>query len=142
MVLATITVSLANFLKLPESDLSMLDVMGEGDEHINLEDDKFAAETPSEKAESSSASTASDRARIPLPTAPTANPRKKKVADSWDDDDDDNGDGNEAMNGASEGDFEGTSRSIEEVEQGFLNVYRALSRLRAEFDIKFKAIFA
>ncbi|MCJ1464322.1 hypothetical protein MMC07_002935 [Pseudocyphellaria aurata] len=145
MVLATIVTSLGNFLKLPDSDLSMLDVMGEGDEHNNLEDDKIAAEIPAEMADGSSSNIASDRGRVPLPTVPKSNPNsKKKIAKSWDDEDLD-----EVIDlGSAGGRIEGTilgdanSRSIDEIEEGFLNIYLALSNLRAEFDIKFKAIFA
>lgn len=145
MVLATIVTSLSNFLKLPDSDVSMLDVMGEGDEHNNLEDDKFAAEIPSEKVEGSSINTNSDRGRVPLPTVSASKPSsKKKVAKAWDDEDLDEV---EDLNSASR-EIEETilgnsnSRSVDEIEAGFLNVYRALSKLRVEFDTKFKAIFA
>ena len=145
MVLATILASLSNFLKLRDSDLSMLDVMGEGDEHINLEDDKFAAEIPAEKAESNSGNATSDRGRVALPTVSTSqSSSKKKVADSWEDEDVDEVQDFNSTSGAIDGTLlgEANSRSVDEVEEGFLNVYRALSKLRVEFDTKFKAIFA
>ena len=68
---------------------------------------------------------------------------KKKIADSWDDDaddddDDDEGNGTEDSNGEASGD----DRSKEELERGFLNVYKAISKLRIEFDTKFRKIFA
>lgn len=145
MVLATIVASLSNFLKLPNSDLSMLDVMGEGDEQHNLEDDKIAAEIPVEKAEGNSVNATSDRGRVPLPTASSSKPSsKKKVAESWDDEDLDDVKELDSAGGAIEETLlsNANSRSVDEIEVGFLNVYRALSKLRAEFDIKFKAIFA
>lgn len=145
MVLATIVASLSNFLKLPDSDLSMLDVMGEGDEHNNLEDDKIAAEIPAEMSDGSSSNTASDRGRVPLPTVPTSNPNsKKKIAESWDDEDLDEVNDLGSASGAIEGTIlsDANSRSVDEIEEGFLNVFLALSTLRVEFDIKFKAIFA
>lgn len=145
MVLATIVASIGNFLKLPDSDLSMLDVMGEGDEHTNLEDDKIAAAIPAEKAEDSSVSTTSDRGRVPLPTVSASKlSSKKKIAEAWDDDDLDEvkdvNSASEVTKGTLLGDA--NSRSIDEIEKGFLNIYRAFSKLRAEFDTKFKAIFA
>ena len=145
MVLATITASLANFLKLSDSDVSMADIMGEGDERTNIEDDQFAAERPNDKGESSSASTTSEKGRVALPTASSFKPRsKKKVAESWDDEDIEDEAKGSSANGTQEGEYSGLagSRSVDQMEEGFLNVYRALSKLRAEFDIKFKAIFA
>lgn len=145
MVLATILASLSNFLKLRDSDLSMLDVMGEGDEHINLEDDKIAADIPAEKAESNSGKATSDRGRVALPTVSTSqSSSKKKVANSWEDEDLDEVKDFNSTSGATEETLlgEANSRSVDEVEEGFLNVYRALSKLRVEFDTKFKAIFA
>lgn len=145
MVLATIVASLSNFLKLPDSDLSMLDVMGEGDEHNNFEDDKIAAEIPAEKAEGNSVNATSDRGRVPLPTASSSKSgSKKKVAESWDDEDLDEVKDFNSANGAVEETLLGDakSRSVDEIEEGFLNVYRAMTKLRAEFDTKFKAIFA
>ena len=147
MVLATIVSSLSNFLKLDNSDLSMLDVMGEGDERNNLEDDKIAAETPAEKAEGHSVNATSDRGRVPLPTASSSKPvSKKKIEDSWEDEDDvdeviDSNSASRAVDGTTLLD-DANSRSVDEIEEGFLNVYRALTKLRAEFDTKFKAIFA
>jgi ATP-dependent RNA helicase DDX60 len=141
MVLATITASLANFLKLPESDISLLDIMGEGDEQHNLEDDKVAAAESVAGTSDTSVTSASTDKRIPLPTASSSRPHsKKKVAESWDDeaaDDDANGSAAEAEN---EG--EGNGRSVEELERGFKNVYKAFSKLRYEYDTKFRAMFA
>lgn len=119
--------------------------MGEGDERTNVEDDQFAAERPSDKGESSSASTTSERGRVALPTASSLKPRsKKKVVESWEDEEMDEAKGSESANGTQDGEnSEGAgSRSVEQMEEGFINVYWALSKLRAEFDTKFKAIFA
>ena len=138
LVLATITASLANFLKLPESDLSLTEITGEGDEHENLEDDKFAAD--STDTESTATSTATvDTGRTSIMSGSSAGLRaktKKKAKDSWDDSENDEEDG-QVTNGAPEED-----RSKEELERGFLNVYKAMKKLRLEFDTKFRKIFA
>lgn len=148
MVLATITASLANFLKLPESDISLLEIMGEGDEQHNLEDDKVVAtESVGEMSGISTPSTASEK-RVPLPTASSSRPQpKKKVAESWDDEevgDEEVGDeevGDEEVGeGSSESGYE--DRSVEELELGFKKIHRAFSKLRMEFDTKFRAMFA
>lgn len=141
MVLATITASLANFLKLPESDISLLDIMGEGDEQHNLEDDKVAAAESVAGTSDTSLTSASTDKRIPLPTASSSRPQpKKKVAESWDDEAaDEEGNGSEDEE---ENEGEGPDRSVEELEQGFKNVYKAFSKLRSEYDTKFRAMFA
>lgn len=145
MVLATITTSLANFLKLPDSDLSMLDIVGEGDEQNALEDDKFAADVPDLTDGSSVTSTQSERGKA-LASVPVASKArtKKKVVDSWDDEDVDDNNTPEFTNGGLDEknapDLNG--QTIDEIEEGFLKVYKALSKLKLEFDEKFHAMFA
>ena len=113
--------------------------MGEGDEQHNLEDDKFAAAEPGELSGTSTPSTASDK-RIPLPTASSSKPQpKKKVAESWDDEEVNDGSGE---SGDEEDEDGGTDRSVEEIEQGFKKIHKAFSKLRFEFDTKFRAMFA
>lgn len=152
MVLATITASLANFLKLQESDISLVDIMGEGDEQTNLEDDKIAAADPGgENSGISTPSTASDK-RIPLPTASSSRSQHKTpLPESWDDevvrDNPSNSENEEARRGSNESEDEdsegdGHDRSVEEIEMGFKNIHRAFSKLQSEFNTKFKAIFA
>lgn len=142
MVLATITASLASFLKISASDdINLIDVIGEGDEQANLEDDEFATNLPVEKTDTVTSSASSEKGR----TAPSATssaaakPRSKaKVADSWSDDDEgDSASGNDEDTAA-----EADDRSVQEIEQGFKNIYKAFSKLRFEFDTKFKKIFA
>lgn len=170
MVLATITTSLANFLKLPESDLSLLEIMGEGDEQHNLEDDKAAAtESVGEKSGTGTLSIASDQ-RVPLPTASSSRSQpKKKIPESWQDEDlgdgssesgsedlrrrsseseDEDSEASEASEhsehseDSEDSEDGGHDRSVEELELGFKNIHKAFSRLRFEFDTKFRAIFA
>lgn len=147
-ILATICASLANFLKLPNSDPSMLDIMGGGDELDNLEDDRFAAEISSDKGDSSATSLSSGLGGRALPSTSSSDPkpRKKKVVASWDDEEEDEEEEEEEEEGSSSEEEESTApikgQSPEEIERGFMNVYRAFSKLRLEFDTKFKAIFA
>jgi len=146
MVLATITTSLANFLKLPNSDLSMLDIVGEGDEQNAQDDDKFAADVPDLTDGSSVTSTQSERGKALANVPVFSKARTKKVADAWDDNDDDVDDNNthETTNGGLDEknapDLNG--QTVDEIEEGFLKVYKALSKLKLEFDEKFHAMFA
>ncbi|KAK4692090.1 ATP-dependent RNA helicase DDX60, partial [Lecanoromycetidae sp. Uapishka_2] len=138
LVLATITASLANFLKLPESDLSLLDITGEGDEHNNAEDDQFAdSTTDTESTAGSTATTSTGKTSVTSASSLASKPvAKKKVVDSWDASDEDEDIEPEA-NGTG-----GDDPSKEELERGFLNVYKAIKKLRFEFDTKFRKIFA
>lgn len=155
MVLATITASLANFLKLPESDLSLVDIMGEGDEQNNLEDDKIAtAESSGGDMSGISTPSTTGEQRIPLPTASSSSRSqpKQKVLESWDDEDvkDSSSDASEdeetpkesAESEDEESEDDGRERSVENLEKGFKNIYTAFLKLRIEFNTKFKAIFA
>ena len=139
-MLATICSSLANFLKLPESDLSIIDVVGEGDENNNLEDDKFGGEstTDTESTTASTATTNTARSSVTTTSSTSTKPKaKKKVAEAWDDSDADETSEPEETNDASDGDS-----SKEELERGFLNIYKAMTQLRIEFDTRFRKIFA
>lgn len=152
MVLATITASLANFLKISESDLNLTDIMGEGDEQHNVEDDKAAATgSVGEMSGISTPSTAGDK-RIPLPTASFSRSQpKKNLPESWEDEDledssseaesdymwGDSSESEDEKGGNGERD-----RSVEELELGFKNIHIAFSKLRVAFDTKFRVIFA
>lgn len=130
----------------------MLDIMGGGDELDNLEDDKFAAEMSSEKGESSATSLSSGLGgRAPPPTSSSEpKARKKKVVASWDDEEveeeEEEEEEEEKISSEEEEEEESAApikgQSPEEIERGFMKVYRAFSKLRLEFDTKFKAIFA
>lgn len=145
MVLATICTSLANFLKLPDSDISMIDIIGEGDQANNKEDDMFAADTVvgTDDDASSTTTLVSDRGKQ-VAAASVAGPKsapakKKKTLDSWDDEDDEDDDDEAETNGDSE---EVGARTVDEMEKGFLNVYKAFSLLKKDFDTKFHAMWA
>ena len=86
LVLATIVASLANFMKLPESDISLEDLAGEGDEQENLEDDKFADDSTVASEATGTSTATGDTGRTSISTSSLASrPKKKKVVDSWDD---------------------------------------------------------
>lgn len=139
-MLATICASLANFLKLPESDLSLLDVIGEGDESNNLEDDKFGGDSTTDTESTTASVATADTGRTSMTTASSTSTKskpKKKVAQSWDDSEVEEEDGPEETAGAL-----GDDLSKQELEKGFLDVYKALTKLRSEFDTKFRKIFA
>ena len=139
-MLATVCASLANFLKLPESDLSLLDVTGEGDENNNLEDDKYDGDSTTDTESTAFSTATADTGRTSVTTASSTSARtkvKKKVADSWEDSDAEEEGEPEETTAAS-----GDDPSEEELERGFLNVYKAMTKLRGEFDTKFRKIFA
>ena len=144
MVLATITTSLANYLKLPDSDISMIDIIGEGDQSKNREDDIFAADTVvgTDDDASSTTTLVSERGKAVAAESNTskAPAKKKKTLDSWDDEDDSD-EADETETGGHGGDELGT-RTVDELERGFLNVYKAFSLLKKEFDEKFHAMWA
>ncbi len=120
--------------------MSLLDVIGEGDETNNAEDDRFAVDsTDTESVATSTATTDTGRTSLTSATSTGSKPKatKKKVADSWDDSDNEEESEPETTNGSL-----GDDPSKEELERGFLNVYKALMKLRAEFDTKFRKIFA
>ena len=139
-MLATICASLANFLKLPESDLSLLDISGEGDENDNLEDDNYDGDSTTDTESTALSSATADTGRTSVATASSTSARtkvKKKVADSWEDSDAEEESEPEEANAAV-----GDDASKEELERGFLNIYKAMTKLRSEFDTRFRKIFA
>ena len=147
MVLATITTSLANFLKLPDSDISMIDIIGEGDQANNKEDDMFAGDTVVDTDDDASSTTTlvSERgkqvAEASIAPMASASSKKKKTLESWDDEDDEEND-----DGAADFDGNGSegvgTRTVDEMEKGFLNIYKAFSLLKKAFDEKFHAMWA
>lgn len=162
MVLATIVTSFENFLKLsPDTDANMLDVVGGGEAHeteldqkvgeLNLNDTpvSHSESVPKTQKPTSSTSTA---------TAGAA-PKKKKVAESWDDEisdaesppEDVGGSAHsskatekEAINGnpgGQPGDADDYSEPAWE-NSGILQVLKAFKLLQQEFDQKFKEMWA
>ena len=141
MVLATITASLANFLKLPDSDLNVDDVMGQGDEAQNAEDDVFVDLSADTESTTTSSTLTNTTVSTAASSVSSGKPKAKKVVlDSWDDDaEEDGGDDSDEEEGLND---DGSEATKEELEKGFLNIYKAFSKLRFEFDSKFRKIFA
>jgi hypothetical protein len=130
MVLATIATSLALYLGLgSDSDPEMLDVMGSGDAAENEADEETAAAAVPD---------------VPTTKAATATqympPKKsKKVVDDWDA-------GEDAIvaeeNFLNSEEMKGTGATDDEEYDKLMNVYKAFRKLKAEFDEKFRAIWA
>jgi hypothetical protein len=143
MVLATIVTSLTNFMNLgTESDLDFIDVRGGGDdEEEDLEDRLLpnqggADDVAGPQSGVQGARGPAQQQNLPVQLAK----KKKKVVDSWDD---------EAESSSSEGEnWDDGEDSEEEGEvawdekTGLLNVLKAFKLLKADFDTKFKAMWA
>ena len=115
-------------------------MLGEGDENNNLDDDEpYGGSTTDTDSTAMSVATANTgKTSVTTASSTSAKPKlKKKVVDSWDDSDAGEEDEPEEINTFSDDD-----PTEEELEQGFLNVYKAMTRLRSEFDTKFRKIFA
>ncbi|KAK0860801.1 hypothetical protein LTR91_005305 [Friedmanniomyces endolithicus] len=148
LVLATIVTSLLNFMKLREgTDMDMLDVMGDLDAHDEAEDNEIAA---SEEQSDVSGPSAADSA-IALPDrqrAQVAPKKKAKNTESWEETADQEEDlqereikraANAARLEAEVG--EGTEAGGGSAE-GLKDVLKAFQKLREEFNVKFKAMWA
>jgi hypothetical protein len=130
MVLATITTSLALYLGLGDSnDPEMLDVMGSGDAAENDADEQMAEATVVETTLFKPGAAA----------APALVRKSKKVVDDWDA-------GEDAL--VAEEDYlksegsKATGATDGEEYEKLMDVYKAFRKLKAEFDEKFRAIWA
>lgn len=141
MVLATIVTSLTNFMNLgTESDLDFIDVRGGGDDdEEDLEDKLQGVADDQQGPETGSQGARGPAAQQNLPVQLAK--KKKKVAESWDE---------EAESDSSEGenwdDGEDSEDEAGEVawdeKTGLLNVLKAFKLLKADFDTKFRAMWA
>ncbi|KAJ4411487.1 hypothetical protein N0V91_001271 [Didymella pomorum] len=140
MVLATIVTSLTNFMNLgTESDLDFIDVRGGGDDEEEDLEDKLQGVADAAGPESGvqGARGPAQQQNLPVQLAK----KKKKVVESWDD---------EAESESSEGenwdDGEDSEEETGEVawdeQTGLLNVLKAFKLLKADFDTKFRAMWA
>ncbi|RAK85618.1 DEAD/DEAH box helicase [Aspergillus costaricaensis CBS 115574] len=151
LVLATIVTDFENYLKLsPNIDLDLLDVAGSGDVHeIDLDDNAYAANDPLPGTAAKSANLPQVRMQAttkPPLTSASANPKRAKVADSWEDelsDDEESENKVPEREGNAKATNNPTSSTLpSDIEQGFLQVLRAFRMLQAEFNEKFKAMWA
>jgi hypothetical protein len=152
MVLATIVTSLSNFMNLTsESDLDFTDVRGEGDEEEERREDKFVPDNDSGYDTASVMSMATNTSGQPgEANMPIQVKKKKKVAESWDDDADEEDFQAELaaekerkrMEADRERRNAGGEKPAWDEGAGLLNVLRAFKMLREEFDSKFRAMWA
>ncbi|KAK5110672.1 hypothetical protein LTR85_000754 [Meristemomyces frigidus] len=146
LVLATIITSLLNFMKLKEgTDMDMLDVMGDLDMHDEAEDNDVAG---SEEQSEISAPSAADSA-ISMPERPkTITKKQAKNTESWEmvADKEEEVNKREAQKAANAERFESEAAQVLEGEsgnnQGLKDVLKAFQKLHAEFNVKFRAMWA
>ncbi|KAF1954271.1 P-loop containing nucleoside triphosphate hydrolase protein [Byssothecium circinans] len=141
MVLATVVTSLSNFMNL--SSDSELDVRGEGDDAEEAQEDKLLPDDSG--YETGSTMSGASRGPAAHNALPVQVKKKKKVADSWDDDADE-----EEMADEAEAKAKATEAELKQLEEkpaweegtGLLNVLKAFKALKEEFDTKFRAMWA
>lgn len=136
LVLATIISSLMGFMKLkPQTDMDMLDVTGQGDAFEEAQDDAAAAE---EQPDGTSTDTVGPSTSIP--ERPKQISKKKTKNASWEDlaDEEEARDDAEMM---AEADAE-ADQGWNPDEEGLRKVLQAFTRLHAEFNVKFRAMWA
>ena len=145
LVLATLIAALMGYIKLKDStDMDMLDVMGNLDAHEEAEDDQAAV---SEEQSDSTGPSLADSA-ISMPERPKqVSKRSAKNADSWEDvadEEDARVRAEERKSGvaAEAGTIDSGVWIGEEGGEGLKNVLKAFTKLHAEFNVKFRAMWA
>jgi hypothetical protein len=144
MVLATIVTSLSNFMNLgTESDLDFIDVRGGGDEAEEDREDKFLPTDAASEITTLSGTTLNSGTGPVKQDLPVLTKKKKtKVMDSWEDEADEAEDSAEE-NWDDGSDEEGTQEPPAwEEGAGLLNVLKAFRALKADFDTKFRTMWA
>ncbi|PGG98688.1 hypothetical protein GX51_06695 [Blastomyces parvus] len=155
LVLATIVTSLENFLKLtPGTDADAMEVMGSGDMHEGevdvtaVQGDGFGGMGEFGDVGMLNQPVAPTTAASTLAPTVANKPRRKKVMDNWDDEDVDESDDNGGNDGASKGgefgyDEEDPTAPWDGKDSGgIFNVLKGFKLLRAEFDMKFREMWA
>ncbi|PWY93852.1 DEAD/DEAH box helicase [Aspergillus sclerotioniger CBS 115572] len=168
LVLATIVTSFENYLKLSNNtDMDLLDVAGSGDNReLSLEDDAVdtGQSSPGKTTKTAGriSATMQSKPKTPISPGPSARPKKSKVADSWEDElsdedpsqkDDEISKGSEKpirttnqLKGKGKNNVASAQRNsdsrTEFNEMEFLQVLQAFKMLQAEFNAKFKAMWA
>ncbi|KAL8716680.1 MAG: hypothetical protein Q9225_006010 [Loekoesia sp. 1 TL-2023] len=140
LVLATIVTSLGNYMKIPEGEVDMEDLVGGGDEGNNKDEEAFAAV---DSGYGSAASSVQDLVASVSSTSLNTKGKKKKVEESWETE----ADAEEEEAAWDESDWgedseEEEPKTVQEMEKGFVNIYKAFSKLKKEFDEKFRKMFA
>ncbi|KAI4193543.1 MAG: hypothetical protein LQ346_003899 [Caloplaca aetnensis] len=144
LVLATIITSLGNYMKIPEGEADMEDLIGGGDDNNNK--DEEALETAAaDSGYGSTASSVTDLVSSASSLSLSSKGKKKKVEESWEvEADADAKAEDEAWDEDSDEDGQGDAgpQTVKEMEKGFVCVYKSFKKLKAEFDEKFRAMFA
>ena len=141
LVLATIVSSLMGFMKLKNvTAMDTLDITGQGDAFEEAQDDAAAAEDQSDTQSTSVADSA-----ISVPERPkTVTKKKTAKAESWEDLADEDNARVEAEirdeEHAAALEMEEEGWSVEE--EGLRKVLKAFTKLHAEFNVKFRAMWA
>ena len=140
LVLATIVASLMGFMKLKNvTDMDTLDITGQGDAFEEAQDDAAAAEDQSDTQSASVADSA-----ISVPERPkTVTKKKTAKAESWEDLADED---NARVEAEMRDEENAAALEMEEgwnvEEEGLRKVLKAFTKLHAEFNIKFRAMWA
>ncbi|KZM19932.1 RNA helicase [Ascochyta rabiei] len=144
MVLATIVTSLTNFMNLgTESDLDFIDVRGGGDDEEEEQEDKLLPTGPGGDEATGPQSGAqgvrgpAQQQNLPIQLAK----KKKKVVESWDEEAESSSSDGENWDDGEDSDEEKGEVAWDE-QTGLLNVLKAFKLLKADFDTKFRAMWA
>ncbi|KAL8919833.1 MAG: hypothetical protein Q9208_006566 [Pyrenodesmia sp. 3 TL-2023] len=144
LVLATIITSLGNYMKIPEGEADMEDLVGGGDDSNNK--DEEALETAAaDSGYGSAASSVTDLVSSASSVSLNLKGKKKKVEESWEvEADADAKAEDEAWDEGDTDEDEGDAgpQTVKEMEKGFVCVYKSFKKLKGEFDEKFRAMFA
>ena len=140
LVLATIVTSLGNYMKIPEGEVDMEDLVGGGDEGVNKDEDAFAAVD-------SGYGSASESVNELVPSVSEVSlsgkgSKKKKVEESWETEADADEEEEADWDDGGESGEDEEPKTVQEMEKGFVDIYKAFSKLKKEFDVKFREIFA
>ena len=140
LVLATIVASLMGFMKLKNvTDMDTLDITGQGDAFEEAQDDAAAAEDQSDTQSTSVADSA-----VSVPERPkTVTKKKTAKAESWEDlADEDNARAEAEMRDEENAAALEMEEGWNVEEEGLRKVLKAFTKLHAEFNIKFRAMWA
>lgn len=148
LVLATILTSLAGYMKIPEVDGgNMEDLVGGGDEGVSKDEEALEAADSGYGSAESVSDLISSTSEVNIASGGKGGKGKKKVVeDDWEAEADkqqeeEDEEEEKGWDDDSEEEVE-EPKTVREMEKGFLDIYKAFSKLKREFDEKFRAMFA
>lgn len=155
LVLATILTSLAGYMKIHPSDVeggsgNMEDLVGGGDEGVSRDEEALEAMTDSGygSAGESVGDLVASTSQVNIGGGGGKGKGKKEVVeDDWEveadkQEEEEAEEEEKAWDDDSSEDEEEQPKTVREMEKGFLDIYKAFSKLKREFDEKFRAMFA